>query len=217
MVLISKFNNKVRTIDLIVEIDKKETSQETNISVIEAKENSLDKKPKRVKFNIRGIKFDVCLNQFDKFPESRLNKLKILLEKENAAQENLFELCDDFDLPSNELYFNRDPFIFNSILNYYSIGKLHFNGSTCPFLVEDELKYWGLNSFHISTCCEQKFDHKSENIQLHIKKRQKILESTIQKEDFSKCWFPKVQETIWNIMEKPQKSIASKVSRLFFF
>jgi hypothetical protein len=211
MVLNSKFNNTISVKDLSVV--KKETSQNQNIQESEVKSNRLTEKPMRFKFNIRGTKFDLYLNQLDKFAESRLSKLRILLESESVDYEKISELCDDFDSTSNELYFNRDPFVFNSILNFFLTGKLHYNRNTCPFLFQDELEYWGLNGFLISTCCEDIFDHKSEMIKLYIKKRQEVLETSVKNENFSKCWFPKVQKTVWNIVEKPRQSMASKVSR----
>ena len=172
---------------------------------------------KRLIINARGIKYDVILNQFSRLPESRLGKLKSALdiyEKElnrKIIEVTLSSICDDFDLDKNEFYFNRDPYIFNMILNYYSTGGLHFDNNVCPYLIGAELKYWQIDEFSIDDCCQNKYFNNKDDVSDEIKNKVKTLKEYNHKDDFGKRFFPKLREKIWVTIENPKSSHIAKV------
>lgn len=52
-----------------------------------------------------------------------------------------------------EFFFDRDPDIFKSILNYMRTGKLHLPSYVCGPSVKHEFNYWGLSPKKIEQCC----------------------------------------------------------------
>ena len=120
------------------------------------------------------------------------------------------DLCDDHDLKSNEFYFNRDPFIFKLIYQFYTHGKLHIDDKSCISLVIDELKYWGIESTFLSDCCREKFYSKKDALEEQLKNEKEIIDKYNHKEDFGKI-MPKLREKIWILLENPASSWMSVV------
>jgi hypothetical protein len=53
--------------------------------------------------------------------------------------------------------FDRNPIIFNSILDFYRTGKLHFNDDICPKITSVELEFWMISVGNISHSCQKNF------------------------------------------------------------
>ena len=163
---------------------------------------------KRITLNARGTKFDVFINLFDKEPKSRLAKLKAVLEQtnNNHLHQSIMELCDDYDQKSNEFYFNREPFVLNMIINYLSFDKMHCGDGGCPYLIADELKYWGIDEYSFDSCCNDRFWSAKNTIEDKIIKENTIIENYMHKENFGERLFPDIRAKIWEILEHPEKS-----------
>jgi hypothetical protein len=174
----------------------------------------------RIIINSRGIKYDVFLYIFEKLPDSRLGKLKEILEDlindDSMDTNELLDVCDAFNMEKFEFYFNRDPYILNIILNYYINDKLHVNDNICVCLLTDELKYWRIDEYLISSCCQNKYFEKTDQINDDIvienKEKKKLNHS---KEEFKSC-LPKIKESVWNLLEKPRSSKLARVKKYFF-
>ncbi len=164
----------------------------------------------RVILNIRGVKYDVKWKTLRKFPNTRLGKLK------NAINTNeIYKLCDDFDSINNEFYFERDPFIFNYVLNYYLTGKLHVSGEKCVSLIKEELNYWDIDVYSIESCCGIYYHTKSNEVDDNMALESATLKKIYFVEDFGKRFYPEFRRKVWNLFEKPRSSIYSKVKILY--
>ena len=185
---------------------------------IKSTKNSKTNLNQRIIINSRGIKYDVFLYIFEKLPDSRLGKLKDILEdlsKDVSMDPNdLLDVCDAYDLETYEFYFNRDPYILNLILNYYINDKLHVNDSICVCLLTDELKYWQIDEYLISSCCQNKFFEKTDQINDDIFIENKEKNKLIQNEEKHDSYLPALKEKIWNLLENPT---SSKFARVTFF
>ena len=171
---------------------------------------------KIVILNLRGTKFEIPLSALDNRPETRLGKLKDCLITNTI--EDLKELCDDFDMSGFEFYFNKDPYPFYMILEYYNGEKIHFDDKICPNHFKNQLKYWGLNELDcFDECCEYKFFDKCENIREDLDKQKNVIANYEFKHDFSSSYFPKMRENLWMIIEKPRSSKIANVKRIIFF
>ena len=75
----------------------------------------------RISFNIGGIRFETEEATLRKFPESRL------------AQEYS---------GVNEIFYDRNPYIFSFILDCYRYGSLHLPHDICSTYLQAEVEFW---------------------------------------------------------------------------
>ncbi|WAR01556.1 KCNAW-like protein [Mya arenaria] len=55
----------------------------------------------------------------------------------------------------NEYFFDRNPFVFEYILDYFRTGSMHIPRTICALQIRDELKFWELGAGCISECCRK--------------------------------------------------------------
>jgi potassium voltage-gated channel delayed-rectifier subfamily S protein 3 len=191
-----------------------EKSNDVNISLLNES---------KIKLNARGIRYEVPLKTFNKFPNSRLGKLyNLLVSSQRPSHLKLMQLCDGYSLEEKEFYFNRDPFILNSILNLYSsnnLSKMHLNDGVCSWFLCDEMAFWGLDyqneeSSIIEKCCQIYIGNKTKQIQDELEIDEKVISDLDFQHNFGKIFFPRIRETLFNYMEKPLNSYIGKVSKI---
>lgn len=160
----------------------------------------------KIILNIRGLEFRVESSLLTKYPTTRLGKLASL-----KTSKEILKLCDDYDPVRNEYYFNRDAFMFNKILNYYTTNKLHINQNDCALLVREELAYWKIDESLIELCCRRLFDDQIKSINwFHMHINELIRESSVVSNGSTKCMH-NLKEKCWNLFEYPDSSIYAKV------
>merc|ERR1719189_3149524 len=98
--------------------------------------------------NVGGTINQVKWETIDKFPRSRLQKLRYA-----TCEAEISALCDAYNLSTREFYFDRSPKIFENILGLYRKGELHLTESVCPRAFLGELEYSGLSALHLEPCC----------------------------------------------------------------
>jgi hypothetical protein len=167
---------------------------------------------KTLKLNVRGFLYKINSNTLLKHPNTRLGKLANALK-----YEDILKLCDEHDLELNEFYFNRDPLIFNKILNYYVTNKLHLYNSECVIQLKEELDYWQIDENCIQLCCRRLYDEQMSHLKIFQKNVTNILKKLEYKEDFGKNFYPEFRRKLWNLFEKPDSSIFAKVNIYYSF
>ena len=167
----------------------------------------------RISFNARWSIFKVNATNLDSYPRKRLGKLVQKIKKKDEIE--VSKLCDDFNFETNEYYFDRDPYIFNQILNFYQTGKLHIGHSDCVYFVRDELEYWQIDEFLVENCCKIIYYEKTGEIEESIANEDKIRKMLNEKDDFGTRFYPKLREKLWNLFDNPNSSIYAKI--LFYF
>jgi potassium channel subfamily V protein 2 len=161
---------------------------------------------KRIILNARGNKYEVFIRQFEKYPQTRLGKLKVLIDSNKIKDMELkLELCDDFDLKTNEFFYDHSPIIFEAILNFYSTNRFHYPTNICVKMFDEELKYCGFDECLIDDCCQSRYFAQKDEFSAELDAKRKILAQLYHKEDFG-CIFPNVREKIWNVLDKPLDS-----------
>ena len=172
------------------------------------KEKNIKEKSKRITLHARGIEFKVPLNQFQKFPETRLGKIKRLIDEPKSIAENLEDLCDKYESKTNTVYFNKDPFVLNVILNYYNNEKLHIEESECGYSMIEELEYWQIGEEALGDCCRERFYQRNEEIDKKLKEEAKIIDTYNKKHDFGTRFFPNFRAKVWDIIEHKETCLA---------
>ncbi|KAM4588035.1 delayed-rectifier potassium channel regulatory subunit KCNS2 isoform 3-T3 [Odontesthes bonariensis] len=112
-----------------------------------------------VNVNVGGLKRSLCSSTLKKFPDTRLGKLLAC-----DSEEDILQVCDDYDVQQKEFYFDRNPGLFPYVLHFYQTGKLHVMEELCVFSFSQEIEYWGINEFFLDTCCSYRYhDRKLES------------------------------------------------------
>jgi hypothetical protein len=91
-----------------------------------------NKQSKHIVLNARGTKYEIPLNTLDRVPNSRLSRLKQLIENEGKPIEDLSndaatgtelisldQICDGYNTELTEFYFNKSPRVIDLILEFY--------------------------------------------------------------------------------------------------
>ena len=116
----------------------------------------------RVVLNVGGARHEVLLETLMRFPFTRLGKIgqiwKEYLSHTSSSEEDLKrktldvrqklikeKLCDDIDQKRGDIYFDRHPYSFTAIINFYRTGKLHMADDFCVMNFGEELEYWGID------------------------------------------------------------------------
>ena len=196
----SHFNETEFGDSSIVEI--KNTLKDYNVNKINALSSHHD--TNRAFLNVGGYKHEVLWKTLERFPHTRLGRLK------NAKTINeVLQLCDNYSQTMNEYFFDRHPRSFLSILNFYRTGELHLIENVCVLAFQEDLKYWGIKEFYLEMCCYTKYQHKKEVLLEEL--RQWNLKDDERVDEFKGC-FPLLRSKIWDLMENPQTSIFARVS-----
>ena len=99
----------------------------------------------RIVLNVGGRRFETTQSTLRNISDTRLSDLD--------------ESSIYYDQNQKEYFFDRNPEIFDSVLNYFRTGQLHFPHCHCGPAVKLELEYWGVDENSISPCCWSSFKH----------------------------------------------------------
>ncbi|XP_023326887.1 potassium voltage-gated channel protein Shab [Eurytemora carolleeae] len=148
--------------------------------------------------NVGGKKHEVRWNTLDKYPTSRLGRLRHCV-----THRGLQQICDSYSLEHREYYFDRSPRNFDAILCLYRTGKLHLSQGVCVQDFCEELEYWGLDDLHMEPCCQHTYYRARWLLPETDEKEEK-------EEDFGSGFCAPTQKHLWNLFENPHHSFAAK-------
>ncbi len=93
--------------------------------------------------NVGGARFVTARSTLERIPGTRLS--------------NLQRTDRNFNPASQEWFFDRNPALFNFLLDYYRSNELHFPHNFCGPSIRKELLYWKIDETEISTCCWNRY------------------------------------------------------------
>jgi len=164
---------------------------------------------RRVVLNVGGVRHETLWRTLERMPHSRLGRLRRCA----AEGDSLTTLCDDFDPATLEFFFDRHPRAFSSVLNFYRTGKLHLVDDICVLAFADDLEYWGVDELYLESCCQHRYHQRKENVFEEMRKESESVrgQGGAVDEDFGSGPCAKWRRRVWDLMEKPQTSMAARV------
>lgn len=164
----------------------------------------------KVVINIGGVKHEVMWKMLEKRPLTRLGMLA-----KARTHEDILKLVDAYSLVDNEIYFDRDPGTFNSILNFYRTDHLHVIDEICVLDFAEDLEFWMIKEINLEICCVDKFNTRRDHILAEVEKAKRLQEVEVEvEEDFGDGYFVQYQKALWDLFEKPQSSFCAKLISL---
>lgn len=107
--------------------------------------------------NVGGIKFRIPWSTLEDFPLTRLGKLRGC-----SSEQEIMDLCDDYDGSRHEYFFDRSPSAFRTIVTFLAAGKLRLLREMCALSFQEELLYWGVEEDNLDWCCLRKLRLRQE-------------------------------------------------------
>ncbi|KAG5282708.1 hypothetical protein AALO_G00058990 [Alosa alosa] len=139
--------------------------------------------------NVSGRRFQTWRNTLDRYPDTLLG----------SSEKEFF-----FNEESGEYFFDRDPDLFRSILNFYRTGKLHYPRYECILAYEEELAFFGIIPEIISDCCYEEYkDRRRENAERLMDDQEDNKDAKLPNMTF--------RETMWRAFENPHTSTMALV------
>ncbi|XP_033942841.1 A-type voltage-gated potassium channel KCND3-like isoform X2 [Pseudochaenichthys georgianus] len=139
--------------------------------------------------NVSGRRFETWKNTLDRYPDTLLG----------SSEKEFF-----YNEETKEYFFDRDPDVFRSVLNFYRTGKLHYPRYECICSYDEELAFFGIISEIIGDCCYEEYkDRKRENAE-------RLMDDQEDKKD-AKLPNMTFRETMWRAFENPHTSTMALV------
>ncbi|CAL8367992.1 unnamed protein product [Lota lota] len=139
--------------------------------------------------NVSGRRFQTWRNTLDRYPDTLLG----------SSEKEFF-----YNEETREYFFDRDPDMFRSVLNFYRTGKLHYPRSECISAYDEELAFFGIIPEIIGDCCYEEYkDRKRENAE-RLQDDQE--DNKDKKPPNMTC-----RETMWRAFENPHTSTMALV------
>ena len=164
-----------------------------------------------VVLNVGGQTFVTFWDTLKKYPETRLGSLTTSSPYYRKEKDVYF--------------FDRNPELFNTILDFYRNDILHFPNHLCSGLWHQELRYWGIPITNtISECCYSTYvkyckdDFIIQNLRKAFGEENVLEAASLEKnvvnsseEYFTYDHAPAFRVRVWNFLSKPRSSTKAKV------
>ncbi|WAQ97867.1 KCNAG-like protein [Mya arenaria] len=157
-----------------------------------------------IKLNIGGVYFLTRHATLKNAPDTRLARLTTS-SKEYISDQNVY-------------FFDRNPELFNYILDYYRTGELHLPKHVCGATIRNELEFWQLGSGNIADCCVAsmfKFEDELE-VSNNLKHQFETKNLEYSSEQLKSSKWNCVKSKLWSLLERPQSCKLARIYSVFY-
>ncbi|KAK3084435.1 hypothetical protein FSP39_013535 [Pinctada imbricata] len=160
----------------------------------------------KVFINVGGVKFVTYQGTLSNFPNTKLGKLN--------------DKSSDYDSINGEYFFDRNPHLFQYILDYQRKGTIHVPRSFCAKTIRDELEFWELDDRALDSCCRKFFFETMSDI-LQIEALEESLKSAPERlydvlsetsTENTRTW----KDKVWLFLDNARSSLAAKIWSYFY-
>ncbi|XP_014769438.1 potassium voltage-gated channel protein Shaw [Octopus bimaculoides] len=152
-----------------------------------------------VVFNIRGTIFETY--------------------RSNLYRKNLSNLSNEefltqfYRVTPNDYFFDRDPSLFSSVLEYQRTGVLHIPVNVCGKVARQELEFWGIDESRIEKCCWSTFDswNSTYDALKQLEEAQTRTFNQYTEKKIAEMKFGRFRAAIWNFLSNPRSSHGAKI------
>ncbi|OCT79351.1 hypothetical protein XELAEV_18026163mg [Xenopus laevis] len=160
--------------------------------------------------NVGGTRYSFSQEVIKDFPLRRVSRLHGC-----SSEQDVLEVCDDFDQERNEYFFDRHSEAFGFIMMYVKYGKLRFVPQMCELSFYNEMIYWGLERSQLEYCCQRRLDDRMSDTYTYMSDESKPDESCNLKDEQQqqqqgpedKKWLERMRMTF----EEPTSSLAAQI------
>ncbi|EFO27232.1 voltage-gated potassium channel [Loa loa] len=115
------------------------------------------------------------------------------------------KVADAYIASEDAYYFQRSPYAFDAVFQYYATGVVHRPPEICPTAFMSELEFWGISYRSIGSCCadvvaRDRFEGKEEE--------------KVDNKTFDNLMFGRVRKKMWTFLERPGSSVQAKAFEL---
>ncbi|OWF39580.1 potassium voltage-gated channel protein egl-36-like [Mizuhopecten yessoensis] len=153
----------------------------------------------KVKINIRGVRFETRCSTLRFFPKSLLASLN--------------HNSEYWDEENDEYFFERDPDIFNSILNLYTMHELHVPKNICGTVFRKEMEFWKIPVSCISECCWKAYYEIDDTTEVmeNLRKANSVNGLKMKEDEIDEINRDSIRYKIWLALENPKSSKAALI------
>ncbi|XP_028676572.1 potassium voltage-gated channel subfamily G member 3 isoform X2 [Erpetoichthys calabaricus] len=152
--------------------------------------------------NVGGTKYAFPGDVIKNFPLRRVSRLHSC-----ASEQEVLEVCDDYDRERNEYFFDRHSGAFGCIMLYVKYGKLRFVPQMCELSFYNEMIYWGLESSQLEFCCQRRLDDRMSETYTYFSEEDAELRPNELATRGSGKWLERMRRTF----EEPTSSVAAQI------
>uniref|UniRef100_A0A8D0HNB3 Voltage-gated potassium channel regulatory subunit KCNG3 n=1 Tax=Sphenodon punctatus TaxID=8508 RepID=A0A8D0HNB3_SPHPU len=155
-----------------------------------------------VVLNVGGTRYSFSREVLKDFPLRRVSRLHGCL-----SEQDVLEVCDDYDRERNEYFFDRHSEAFGFIMLYVRYGHLRFVPHMCELSFYNEMLYWGLECSHLDYCCQRRLDDRMSDTYTFYSTEELQGGAPPSGAEGDKKWLERMRRTF----EEPTSSLAAQI------